>query len=117
MRLPLVAFLILSLVACVTPGARAQSLDSFKRGRQIAEQKCSRCHAVGRSDERPHAIVTPFRDLHERYPIDMLLAARDSGVISGHDEMPMFELSLGDMHALLVYIDSFAPPELRYAVP
>jgi hypothetical protein len=44
----------------------------------------------------------------------MLIDARQTGVISGHDEMPMFELSHEDMRALLAYIDSFAPEGLRY---
>jgi hypothetical protein len=47
----------------------------------------------------------------------MLVNARESGIISGHDEMPMFELSRQDMYALLAYIDSFAPEGLRYVRP
>ena len=97
--------------------AIAQSKPILERGRAIAEQKCARCHAIGRDDERPHAIVTPFRDLHTRYPIEMLTDAQASGVISGHDEMPMFELSTEDLNALLAYIDSFAPVDQRYIRP
>jgi cytochrome c len=97
--------------------ANAQSLSRLERGRAIAEQKCARCHAIGRDDERPHAIVTPFRELHTRYPIEMLIEARTSGVISGHDEMPMFELPRQDIDALLGYIDSFAPKGMRYVRP
>jgi len=85
------------------------------RGAEPSPSKSARvCHAIGRDDEWPHAIVTPFRELHTRYPIEMLVDARASGVISGHDEMPMFELSRDDMYALLAYIDSFAPGGLRY---
>jgi hypothetical protein len=47
----------------------------------------------------------------------MLVDAQATGVISGHDEMPMFELSHGDLNALLAYIDSFAPVGLRYLKP
>jgi len=83
------------------PEAVAQTSSVLERGRVIAEQKCAPCHAIGRNDERPHAIVTPFRDLHTRYSIEMLIDARKTGVISGHDEMPMFELSRKDMRALL----------------
>jgi cytochrome c len=95
----------------------AQSPASVDRGRAIAEQKCGRCHAIGRDDERPHAIVIPFRDLHVRYPIEMLVDAETSGVISGHDEMPMFELLPQEINALLSYIDSLAPVNLRYLGP
>jgi hypothetical protein len=47
----------------------------------------------------------------------MLIDAQKTGIISGHDEMPMFELSRADMRALLAYIDSFAPEALRYVRP
>jgi cytochrome c553 len=99
------------------PEAVAQTSSMLERGRIIAARKCAPCHAVSRDDERPHAIVTPFRDLHTRYPIEMLIDARKTGVISGHDEMPMFELSREDVRALLAYIDSFAPEALRYIRP
>jgi mono/diheme cytochrome c family protein len=97
--------------------AVAQSPSILARGRAVAEEKCARCHAIGRDDEPPHDIVTPFRDLHSRFPIDMLVDAQASGVISGHDEMPMFELSQSDVNALLAYIDSFAPAGRRYVRP
>jgi hypothetical protein len=47
----------------------------------------------------------------------MLIDAQRTGILSGHDEMPMFELSRADMRALLAYIDSFAPEALRYVRP
>ena len=87
------------------------------RGQAIAAQKCSPCHAIGRHDARPHDIVLPFRDFHERYPIPMLVEASESGDISGHDEMPGFVLSESEMRALLAYIDSFDPSERRYVKP
>lgn len=97
--------------------AVAQTSSMIERGRAIAARKCAPCHAIGRDNERPHAIVTPFRELHTRYPIEMLIDAQKTGIISGHDEMPMFELSRADMRALLAYIDSFAPEALRYVRP
>jgi|KBSMisStaDraftv2_1062788.scaffolds.fasta_scaffold884161_1 cytochrome c len=99
------------------PATKAEDGAVLKRGRAIAALKCAHCHAIGRDDERPHAIVIPFRDFHIRYPIEMLMDAKASGVIGGHDEMPMFELSREDMHALLSYIDSLAPAKPGYAKP
>jgi hypothetical protein len=55
--------------------------------------------------------------LHERYPIPMLVEASESGVISGHDEMPGFYLSLSDVRALLAYIDSLGPHDRVYVRP
>jgi cytochrome c len=116
MRAPWIAVLVV-LWAVLAPEAAAQSPLMPEKGRTIAARKCAPCHAIGHDDEQPHAIVTPFRDLHRRYPIEMLTDALKTGIISGHDEMPMFELSREDMRALLAYIDSFAPPRLRYVKP
>ena len=99
------------------PATDAKDGAVLKQGHAIAALKCARCHAIGREDERPHAIVLPFRDLHVRYPIEMLVDAKASGVIGGHDEMPMFELPREDMRALLSYIDSLAPGKPGYAKP
>jgi mono/diheme cytochrome c family protein len=101
------------------PGSQSAVADGqlLARGHAIAAQKCSPCHAIGRDDERPHDIVLPFRDFPERYPISMLVEAGESGMISGHDEMPGFDLSETEMRALLSYIDSFAPSGQRYVKP
>jgi cytochrome c len=116
MRAPWIPVLVV-LWALQVPEGVAQTSSVVEKGRAIAARKCAPCHAIGRDDERPHAIVTPFRELHTRYPIEMLIDALKTGVISGHDEMPMFELSREDMRALLAYIDSFAPGSRRYVKP
>jgi cytochrome c553 len=116
MRAPWIPVLVV-LWALQAEEAVAQTSFLLERGRTIAERKCAPCHAISRDDERPHAIVTPFRELYTRYPIAMLVDAQKTGIISGHDEMPMFELSGEDMKALLAYIDSFAPEALRYVRP
>lgn len=85
-------------------------------GRAIAEAHCAVCHAVGPADASPTRVNenTAFRLLHERYPIEMLVEAAETGIISGHDEMPGFEFSLEDAEALLAYIDSLAPDKPGY---
>jgi len=110
---------VLAGLLAVVLGPPVASADGqlFARGEAIATQKCSACHAVGRHDARPHDIVLPFRDFHERYPIPMLVEASESGVISGHDEMPGFYLSLSDVRALLAYIDSLGPHDRGYVRP
>lgn len=100
----------LSAVALAAPADRA-TLD---RGRLIAEQLCGRCHATAESGASPHKITPPFRELPERFPVEMLVEALKSGEISGHDEMPMFVLDAQDLQALFAHIDSFAAPGSRY---
>lgn len=99
--------------AAKEPAPEAQA----KRGQDIAAGRCARCHAIGRDDPSPQRITIPFRDLSARYPVDMLVEAAKTGSISGHDEMPGFDLGHDDVRALLTYIDSFAPPDRRYVAP
>lgn len=91
-------------------GAEQPLAGLLERGRDLAVAKCGRCHAVDRTDESPHDITPPFRDLHERFPIAMLEEAPERESITGHDEMPGFDLDAEDIRALLAYIDSLAPP-------
>lgn len=108
-RLIACAMALLAAGIAPTTAAAADTTDA-KRGRAIAERHCAACHAIGPNDTSPHRITPPFRDLHARYPIAMLEQARRTGVVTGHDEMPMFELSLPDAASLLSYIDSLQPP-------
>ncbi|MGI9522392.1 MAG: c-type cytochrome [Hyphomicrobiaceae bacterium] len=94
--------------------AWADSTPLTKRqvsGLAIAQKHCADCHAITRHDQSPTAVNanTAFRDLHKRYPIEMLVEGLASSTIAGHDEMPAFTLSQSGMTALLSYIDSFAP--------
>ncbi len=85
--------------------------SALTRGRAIAENRCAICHAIYRSDASPTRINanTAFRDLHERYPIPMLVEAATTGKVEGHDEMPAFDFSSTEIKDLLIYIDSFSP--------
>ena len=105
-----------ALAACMAAAAFGAPVDqpTLDRGRAIAEQLCGRCHATAETGASPHKITPPFRDLSERFPVEMLVEALKSGEISGHDEMPMFVLAPEDMQALFAHIDSFAAPGSRY---
>lgn len=66
------------------------------------------------SDESPHKITPPLRTLAADYPIPMLVEALKTGVVSGHDEMPMFDLGVDGARALVAYIDSLNPKGPHY---
>lgn len=87
------------------------------RGADIAATRCATCHAIGATGTSPQPIVPPFRTLHEDFPIEMLVAALATGVVSGHDEMPMFDLGPDDAGALVAYIDSLKPGGPQYLIP
>lgn len=101
-----------AVVMASAAGERALSETAhpnLKRGLDIAVGRCSKCHAIGRDDPSPQRTSIPFRDLHTRFPVEMLEEALRTGSIAGHDEMPGFDLGHDDVKALLSYLDSLVP--------
>jgi len=92
----------------------AETSELSVAGSAIAAEKCGPCHAVGATDASPHKITPPLRTLAADYPIPMLVEALKTGVVSGHDEMPMFDLGVEGTRALVAYIDSLNPKGPRY---
>jgi cytochrome c len=113
-----VACLVVSLLGTfLTFPVHADTAADRARGEQVAAASCSKCHAVGTDGESPQSRVPPFRALISIYPVDMLVKSLSTGVISGHEEMPMRELGYSDVRALLVYIDSLNPTGPKYITP
>jgi mono/diheme cytochrome c family protein len=88
--------------------------DLGANGAALAAEHCSPCHAVGATDQSPHKITPPLRSLAADYPIPMLVEALKTGIISGHDEMPMFDLGVDGVKALVAYIDGLNPDGPKY---
>jgi mono/diheme cytochrome c family protein len=83
----------------------AQSSD-IDRGEAILQQKCARCHGIGRTDESHHPQAPPFRDVVKRYPVEYLAEALAEGIVSGHPDMPEFVFQPDEINAILAYLDS-----------
>lgn len=77
-----------------------------EQGRALAEQHCSRCHAVGREDQSRLPIAPPLRELPKRYPVANLAEAFAEGIVTAHPAMPQFTFEPPQIEALLSYIDS-----------
>jgi len=114
-RNALVGLVTAATLVAASPSILAQSA-AVERGRLIAEGRCARCHSVGPGDTSPQRDVIPFRDLAVRFPVEMLVEALATGVVGGHEEMPMTDLGRDDVRALLAYLDTFAPAGSRYLV-
>jgi len=85
----------------------AAAESSIEDGKALVELNCSGCHAVGTRDASPHEEAPPFRKLLQRYPIDALEEAFDSGLISsGHPDMPDFVARPDQVDAILDYFQS-----------
>ena len=80
--------------------------DDLKRGEQLLQKDCARCHAVGRTGDSPRKGAPAFRTLGQRYPIESLEEALAEGIMSGHPDMPEFEFDADDVGAIIVYLKS-----------
>lgn len=75
-----------------------------QRGKAYALTHCARCHSVDRSTKSRVRTAPPFRDLHNRYPVETLAEAFAEGIYTGHPTMPGFELNPDQIHDLLLYL-------------
>ncbi len=103
--LALIAFTFLAACASLeSPPAPAE------RGRAIAQQNCSSCHAIGATGESTAPEAPPFRTLSANYRVETLEEALAEGISVGHPAMPQFEFAPDDVDALIAYLQSIQPP-------
>jgi mono/diheme cytochrome c family protein len=95
------AITILAL-ASVAPANAA----SIENGRRIVQQNCAVCHAVGVRGESRNREAPPFRELHQRYPVEMLAEALAEGILSGHPAMPQFTFPPHEVEDIIAYLQS-----------
>jgi mono/diheme cytochrome c family protein len=100
------AIRLLFFIALLLPAAaQAQS------GMELAEENCSRCHAIGATGDSPLPEAPPFREIAQRYPAESLAERFAEGITTGHDEMPEFVFSTEDVGLLVEYFASLAKTE------
>jgi mono/diheme cytochrome c family protein len=108
------AVAFVAVVATAVTHVEARASDLAVRGSAIAAETCGRCHAVGVDDASPQKVAPPFRTFGEDHPIPMLVDALKTGIVGGHEEMPMFDLGLEGVEALVAYIDSLTGAGPKY---
>ena len=96
-------------VVNAVPLAAGPVTPEAKRGRTVAEQQCSQCHAIDFTDASAVADAPPLRDLYKRYAIEDLRGAFVRGIEVAHPRMPVFRLSQRDVDDLLAYLKSIDP--------
>lgn len=92
------------LTACA-PDPAPQSVSETPSGEVLAQRLCAGCHAIGADDRSRHASAPPFRTLSESYPVEYLAEALAEGIIVGHPDMPVFEMSPSQIDAFLLYLE------------
>lgn len=92
----------------ISPSASAEIDKDY--GREIAENMCAGCHAVGRIDESRNPNAPAFRTLSERYPLEYLEEALAEGIVVGHGglEMPAYAFNPDEIASLIEYMKSIS---------
>lgn len=96
-----------TLVACYLSfgtGVYAQMDPQQQRGLAFATANCARCHSIDKGTASPLKLAPPFRNLHNRYPVESLEEALGEGIVTGHPNMPEFRLDPGQVGDLISYL-------------
>ena len=78
------------------------------KGLAFARANCARCHSIDKVTESPLKLAPPFRELHNRYPVETLEEALGEGIVTGHPNMPEFRLEpdqIGDLISYLKWLE------------
>jgi cytochrome c len=101
-----VAIIVGSLIFSTT--AYAQMDPGQQRGLTFARANCARCHSIDKVTVSPLKLAPPFRELHNRYPVETLEEALGEGIVTGHPSMPEFQLDpdqIGDLISYLKWLE------------
>lgn len=100
----MVSALVAALVASAWPSWAQDDRALERRGRTLLAEKCSRCHAIGRTGSSPHREAPLFRTLGQRYAIETLAETLAEGLYTGHPDMPEFVFEVDEVNAILAYL-------------
>ena len=87
-----------------------QAETAQQRGKVIAQGLCSRCHAIESIGDSPLPAAPRFRSLDVRTDLSKLAGRIRGGLLTGHEDMPMFRFDRDDADAMVAYIRSIQAP-------
>lgn len=77
-------------------------------GKTILQERCGRCHSIGKDGSSPLRHATPMRDIYRRYAIEQLEFELSEGVGSRHRDMPQIQFSSEQIRKILEYLHNIA---------
>lgn len=77
-----------------------------QRGLVFARTNCSQCHSIDPVGPSPLSVAPPFRELHERYPVEDLEESLAEGIRTGHPGMPEFHLEPDQIADFIAFLKS-----------
>jgi cytochrome c len=101
-------------LAMAAPGAAATSVE---HGHAIVQRNCSVCHAVGTQGSSHNPEAPLFRELHTRYPVEMLAEALAEGILTAHPAMPQFVFTPPEINDIIAYLKSIQTRGDAKAIP
>ncbi len=107
MRVSLAVMTILAMTACSTPQPPAEAAaenTAYDRGQALVEANCSGCHARFPGEASRNPASPSFATLFRNYPPEYLQEAFAEGVFTGHNDMPAFTFTPGQIDDLIVYL-------------
>ena len=76
------------------------------RGKRLVEANCAQCHASGPDGDSPYPAAIPFRNISLFYPVQALEEAFAERIESGHPAMPVFDVTIPQLRAIIAYIET-----------
>jgi mono/diheme cytochrome c family protein len=95
-----------AVLAAGAADAQPTAQGQIAKGRALVVRNCGMCHAVGRTGASPNKQAPPFRELHQRYDMDMLGEALAEGILTGHPAMPEYRFQPDEVVAIIRYLRS-----------
>jgi mono/diheme cytochrome c family protein len=101
MRFSCLSIMVIGVV--VAQQARAQEVADLQKGRALAQQVCSECHAVGAADARSPNALAPRFEAVAATP-GMTAAALNAFLHTSHRDMPNLVLTADQTSGIIAYI-------------
>jgi len=101
----LAGFLTAGTLVAGTVRAGGLEAPDIQAGQTLAETRCARCHAVGRTGGSPVDGAPAFRDLGRKWPVENLAEALAEGIVVGHPAMPAFAFSPPEIDDFLGWLN------------
>ena len=101
-----IAASLIALAASIACGGAAEHDPLKQEGRILVKKMCGGCHAIGKNDTSPHVAAPAFRILDRQLDLDTFADRLRRGLLTGHQDMPMFRLSRDDAYAIAAYVRS-----------
>jgi mono/diheme cytochrome c family protein len=75
-----------------------------EQGKRLALTYCAKCHSIDKVSPSPLTIAPPFRQLHERYPVESLQKPLTEGIMTGHPTMAQFSFDADQVGDFIAYL-------------